>query len=720
MISKNKNKIFFSIFFIFFFLFGCYLYNNNEVISYRYEMPKNSFEYEVKDIINLSGIEKNENYFTVNEKDAYFMINVDKQIKSISFDLNTEEKNFIKVYYSDTTAFSEIETLSQEWKNNETITLNIDTENIKNFMIKVEKDFKINSIFLSQEKVVKIENKRMVRNDLVFLVFNVCISFLLTYCIVCKYGQRGLIKLKNITKDNIFSFFIKMLFFLSSLLFIIVIQLLFTKGLLINNAGQYVINYYRVIFSIGINTLFWGIVWLRKCFKENKIEKIFLLVCLSIGIPFSISLPMLQESTWDAGIHYGNTIEITYFNSEQVTELDKNVGWLQYSYNIGELNRINKKYNSLYENSDLVKTKDINFIGYYNKIGYLPLATGIFVARGLNMSFTQSITIGKIFNVVFYAILIYFAIKRIKKGKLLIFVLSLFPTVVMLASTYSYDGWVFAWMTLGLSYLFANFQEKDQFLSLKEAIIIGGSLFISLGPKAIYFPIMILCWFLPKEKFSSKKNKYYFNAFIGILMLSSLATFILPFIFGVSNGTVVGDSRGGNDVNSIQQVKYILTNPVQYTKTLLSFLKGYWGISNTYYYTTFLAYIPNTGKLTSILLLNLLGVLVIGEEKLITTKEMIMKKEIIIKIIWLLIVFGISCLIASALYVSFTPVGLDGIAGCQPRYLLPILFPVLYCLYNVYKPVKINRTVVNWVICSISMFILVYNVLVQVVLLYWI
>ena len=42
------------------------------------------------------------------------------------------------------------------------------------------------------------------------------------------------------------------------------------------------------------------------------------------------------------------------------------------------------------------------------------------------------------------------------------------------------------------------------------------------------------------------------------------------------------------------------------------------------------------------------------------------------------IIFGTICLVATALYVSFTPVGYHTVNGCQYRYLIPILFPLLY------------------------------------------
>ena len=34
--------------------------------------------------------------------------------------------------------------------------------------------------------------------------------------------------------------------------------------------------------------------------------------------------------------------------------------------------------------------------------------------------------------------------------------------------------------------------------------------------------------------------------------------------------------------------------------------------------------------------------------------------------------------IASSMYISFTPVGHHTVNGCQPRYLIPLLFPAWY------------------------------------------
>ena len=52
---------------------------------------------------------------------------------------------------------------------------------------------------------------------------------------------------------------------------------------------------------------------------------------------------------------------------------------------------------------------------------------------------------------------------------------------------------------------------------------------------------------------------------------------LLKTIFETSKG---GDVRGGAGVNPTEQILYIIHNPVEYTRTLLNFLKDYLSNSN--------------------------------------------------------------------------------------------------------------------------------------------
>ena len=53
-----------------------------------------------------------------------------------------------------------------------------------------------------------------------------------------------------------------------------------------------------------------------------------------------------------------------------------------------------------------------------------------------------------------------------------------------------------------------------------------------------------------------------------------------------------------------------------------------------------------------------------------------------VKLATLVGVLGCVILVPTALYLAFTPVGSDIIAGCQYRYIFPMLFPTIYVITN--------------------------------------
>ena len=70
------------------------------------------------------------------------------------------------------------------------------------------------------------------------------------------------------------------------------------------------------------------------------------------------------------------------------------------------------------------------------------------------------------------------------------------------------------------------------------------------------------------------------------------------------------------------------------------------------------------------------------------------------------IVFGVMCLIWTALYLSFTPVGLSQINGVQGRYYIPITIWLLWVLRNKKIVNKMNPARDRLVVIALSLGIL--------------
>ena len=173
----------------------------------------------------------------------------------------------------------------------------------------------------------------------------------------------------------------------------------------------------------------------------------------------------------------------------------------------------------------------------------------MFLARGLGLPFVKVFYAGKLGNLFMYGLLIYFAIKRLRSGKMILAVTAMLPANIFLASSYSYDIWLIGLTMLGIAYIAGVIQDWAGGIQvrIKDIIIILGSLTLGFAPKAVYFPMLLLVFLIPRAGFKSKKLYRGMCIAAAVCIIFVLMTFMLPFIVG---GPGEGDLRGGEDVNS--------------------------------------------------------------------------------------------------------------------------------------------------------------------------
>lgn len=142
----------------------------------------------------------------------------------------------------------------------------------------------------------------------------------------------------------------------------------------------------------------------------------------------------------------------------------------------------------------------------------------------------------------------------------------------------------------------------------------------------------------------------------------------------ITTGSEVGDSRGGSDVSSIGQVAHILQDPIGFAQILITFLIN--DLLRSPMSIDHFAYLQH--PMTPVWLISALLLLFTtftdknGYDIPATTWKS--------RTLTIIITFVTLCLVCSALYVSFTPVGLDTINGVQHRYYIPLLFGFFYFL----------------------------------------
>lgn len=416
----------------------------------------------------------------------------------------------------------------------------------------------------------------------------------------------------------------------------------------------------------------------------------FLVIAMTACSFYSIAAPQVTGVSWDDEIHYDNALGVSYLGAGERTasaELLVERSWLaptglpydelneviasideadKESRESGALDVVGRTKSPIRESSLLALTS----------FGYIPSALGLWIARLLHLSSAWAFIAGKLAGATFYSVIMSWAIHVIPTKKVLLSCIGLLPTGLFLASNYAYDPWVTAMISLGIAFIFKTASDKNRFFSFSDMVACSLPILLGLCPKAIYFPVIGLMFLIPKHKFKSPRDYRFYVSFVILFGLVMVATFVTPMLF--SSAAQAGDSRGGADVSAIGQIAYILSNPVQFFRTLYRFLLEYLSPVTANDYSVLFAYL---GRLTQHLsFISAIPFVVLVVIALVdrSTEAMAMGPRI-----WMLFVFvaGVA-LVATALYISYTPVGLGTVNGCQPRYLLPLLFIPAYTLTN--------------------------------------
>ncbi len=446
-------------------------------------------------------------------------------------------------------------------------------------------------------------------------------------------------------------------------------------------------------------------------------EYAFLVVALATGSLFALS-ELRAYTSWDELIHYqvADNLSLKQIFPKTVND-HYGTNLLPSSYSFEEQSIINDKFDHDYRTKSASKksSKKSNFnigtlITFYNQIGHLPSGITLLLGRIIRLPQHIIFVLGQWVNVLVFSTLIFFAIRKLKTGKMILAVTALLPTSIFLASNYGYDSWVTGFIALGLAYFFSALQQPDKKLTKRETIIMIASLVIGCGPKAIYFPFIFLLFLLRPAKFDSKKQYRNFLIATTLAIIFVVGSFALPFL--VSNGSGYSDRRGGSGINASEQMHFILSDPVAYTGILFNFLKGYLNPMNAGGFTTFFAYLGSFQGFQ--ILLAIMAIVTLTDRS-----EYDKKTTNLTRLSIVVAFFASVVLISTALYVSFTPVGSPIINGVQPRYLIPILFPFLFIFgyFRLGIPQKF-RSLYYTVIFGVMAFVMLHGIWDLVISLY--
>ena len=316
---------------------------------------------------------------------------------------------------------------------------------------------------------------------------------------------------------------------------------------------------------------------------------------------------------------------------------------------------------------------------------FLP-ATGITAARIMGLNSIYLVLFGRMANLILFILFGTLGIYFMPKFKEFIFLVSLLPTTIELAASYSYDAVMISSMIFFVSYVFYLAHEKKDF-DIKDLVIVSLIAGLVLPCKMVYFPMLLLLFSIPLYKFKfrgkvdgkiKKENIAFFLASAVVVLLSWVFAMYL-----VNRATVVGYST--STTSSLEwageesyTIGYLFHNKVKAVKLFYNTLL----LQLEYYHKTmFGAYLGHADDVVGIpyigfLVLNI-GMIfsVFGEAK---EKQLQVKERVLTGISIFFVVF----LVLLSMLIAWTPISSEFIEGVSGRYFIPVLLPLLMIFRN--------------------------------------
>lgn len=454
----------------------------------------------------------------------------------------------------------------------------------------------------------------------------------------------------------------------------------------INNTGNF--SEYRMLF-VTITSFF--IITIFVCWKRKyviSLETAFLTITILVGGLSVAALPNHKVGC-DEEIHFGRSYYWgeTVMGKETITapygiEELYNVRLSNWPYDLAKSEQEKKQEDAYWNNvSDYLQKnslkenwkEDTNYSFQMSTVAYIFQFLFIRLGMLLRLPFVYVYMMGRFSNVILYAILGYLAIRHMTAGKRILFIFALMPTAMMSTMTYTYDTWVNGFSFLGMAYMLEMWMESEKKIEWKEFAISIGAFVLASMPKAIYIPFILIMLLIPKNRFRNKREMYVMKGLVIAAFLIMLSSFIWP---AVGSSNVEGDNRGG-DTSVSGQLSYILCHPWFYTKLLLGSI---W--KTLYPYTIGTEGLAQMGHFENFANVYLIDIALVYAVATDCKKDENTGMKLWHKLCVAIVSIGVMCLIWTALYLSFTPVGLNQINGVQGRYYLPVTIWILLLLRN--------------------------------------
>ncbi len=437
-----------------------------------------------------------------------------------------------------------------------------------------------------------------------------------------------------------------------------------------------------------------------------KAERLFIPIVLIAGL-LLIILTGTNQLSFDEQIHFGKAWNLSYVGEVYDTEASLRAKTLQIPTfsSLEEKRIITDELNAQndYDKASIFsKSKMIT----YDERAYIPSALFLALSRLLHLPFSVQYAVGKIGNLLLYVLICALAIKKAKVGKSIVAMAALIPTSIFTASSYSYDPVVNCFLILGVTLAVNEIMSNDR--------IAPGRLIASLScfvigsySKQIYIFLALIYFFMGDKKFPGKVRAYLFRLVLLVFCAFMMYEVVAPsYSLSSAANTIAhaGDTRV-EGTSMAGQLEYILSNFGSYLVMLLKEMgvRLVSWFSGSYPFNVY-GYLGMGSLITTLVWF----VLFLFSSVFSPGREGRRDIGLKFRIVFSVMIIGMTMLIWTVLYMSFNPVGAPSIGGVQDRYFAPLFLSFGVILMNSKFYWKKDPKFYYYIIYGISFALLLY------------
>ena len=439
-----------------------------------------------------------------------------------------------------------------------------------------------------------------------------------------------------------------------------------------------------------------------------RIEHAFLILWILLSSMYLFSATPFQVP--DEPGHFWRSYEISYGYMKSEFNEKAGGGGRELPSGIRNYAPLQNNWQSFSDNRGLDVGNNMVFIRFnseslYSPVSYMPQSIGIFVARHLTTNLATIVYSGRLFSWIFVTLLLYAAIRIIPAGKEVLALISLMPMNIHEAVSLASDGQIVAVSMLMIAIvIFLRHVSTERMKVWQYVLLYFLALEISLL-KIVYLPFILLYLLIPVSCFGSRKSKWWHIAAIALLSVGS------NLIWLKTCSEFLSHSRIGADTGA--QIEYLIYHPFNYAVVLARTLFNFGASFLETMVGSRLAWL----NVVTVSILIQFYICVLAY-KFIVNRTKINVSGVLENVLFGVIVSSVIILVATSLYVHWSPVYSNQVDGIQGRYFISLLLP-LYFTINNSKVLMLSGNKTNTVSISIASFICCINVCACISLLFF-